>query len=94
MLCEPQNQALEGCTDHGVEVLGVSWGWTTTLVHDELTDPVDRPFTHQDVWRGQLDLREAGEDLNGGQCDVHLDLPRCHQSVTHERRSATKHLIG
>ena len=75
MFREPENEALEGSADHRVEILGVGWSRSAALVHDELTNPVDRPLTHQHIWHGQSDFCEAGEDFDGGQCYVHVDLP-------------------
>ena len=46
MFGQPQDETVERGGDHRVEVLGVSGRGTTTLVHDELADPVDRPLAH------------------------------------------------
>ena len=75
---------MERGADHRMEVLGVGGRRTTALVHDELTDPVDRALAHEDVRGGDLDLGEAGEDLDRGQGDVHVNLPGGHQTVTDE----------
>ena len=57
MFGQPQDETVERGADHRVEVLGVSGRGTTTLIHDELTDPVDRPLAHEHVRGGQLHLK-------------------------------------
>ena len=40
-----------------------------------------------------LYLGQAREDFDRGESDVHVDLPRCHQTVTDEGGGVAEHFV-
>lgn len=75
VLHQPQAKTSESRHNGTVEVLGVGGGWTITLLHNELTDPLHRALTHQQVWRADHQFSQTSQDFHGGQCTVQIRLP-------------------
>ena len=94
VLHKPQAKAAEGRHDGAVEVLGVGGGGAVTLLHDELTDPLDRTLTHQQIRGADREFGQTRQDLHGSQGTVQFSLPLGEQAMTDEGDCLPKQTVG
>ena len=94
VLHKPQAEAAEGRHNGAVEVLGVRRGGAVTLLHDELTDPLDRTLTHQQIRGADREFGQTRQDLHGSQGTVQFSLPLGEQAMTDKSDCLPKKTVG